>query len=301
MSIAEANKSVISNFDNADNNTVISEDNPKTIQVQMNSQVLYDERRRWKNFIIGTSAFFTFLQIPTLVSIISVLYYRYPLKYIYHKSSHLDSIYSILTYLAFFSILNAVSVVRDIPKKLKMGFMLAFVLCYWYLAGLFMRVSYKGDYEFYQYLVLIYTGLICSGIGLLVESIASYRRLDGGISIGVSAGLFALVLLFYRFLYTNESGNRLINPSIPGFIFYCVCSGVLALYLSMSLESMVTRRTEFYDYNDWFTGCVHLHTDIFYKFWVDLFTSPKEEIKTADSQIEEVRHREKTAMTEINL
>lgn len=58
--------------------------------------------------------------------------------------------------------------------------------------------------------------------------------------------------------------------SYPVLIIWLVAQGAWTLYQAIDLEFICTRRKKLYKEDDWLLVMVHLQTDIFWRFWVDL-------------------------------
>lgn len=58
--------------------------------------------------------------------------------------------------------------------------------------------------------------------------------------------------------------------SYPVLIIWLIAQGAWTLYQTIDLEFICTRRRKLYKENDWFLVMVHLQTDIFWRFWIDL-------------------------------
>ena len=305
MNNMENRKSTHTNYaEEDDGETVQSEDNPKTVRVELNPSVIVEERLRWRTFIVGTAAYLNFLMIPLLIALILRLFSPDTLKRIYHQNAIAQGWYAILFFSIFICILITSSLIKEIPTRVKFGLIACFTACYWFLAGWVMRRSFKFGKEWYQYTVILYTLIICGAVGLMASVMVNFRRIKTRICAGVAVSLFIFLFLIYSHVYTNKFGENLIKPSLPAFMLFTLLCGFYASYLSMTLESMVKRRSHFFDYDDWFTGCINLHTDIYFRFWYELFTPEKEKEEYNEEEAEDAegqRSREKTQVTEINL
>lgn len=52
---------------------------------------------------------------------------------------------------------------------------------------------------------------------------------------------------------------------------------LIGAYLNFNLKYMTEKRGDDYVPGDWCLGVLHLHSDIFYKFWIDLLGKEEEE------------------------
>ena len=55
-------------------------------------------------------------------------------------------------------------------------------------------------------------------------------------------------------------------------MIYFGCNIIFTVYVCLDLEMMITRRSHVYEPTSWFAGFIDLQTDIFFKFWRDLFS-----------------------------
>lgn len=67
------------------------------------------------------------------------------------------------------------------------------------------------------------------------------------------------------------------NPRLWEIGLMVLFGTLISFYICMDLKFMVEKRAEEYQPGDWLVGIVHLHTDIFFRFWKDMFSEEKSE------------------------
>ena len=66
------------------------------------------------------------------------------------------------------------------------------------------------------------------------------------------------------------------NPriwEIASMLFFGLLIGA---YINFDLKFMSEKRGDDYTPSDWTLGVFHIHSDIFYKFWIDIFSKDEE-------------------------
>lgn len=153
-------------------------------------------------------------------------------------------------------------------------------LCVLYLSLLAVRYTKKERFNTSEIVVTIFPVFACVSIGLLVNVLVkgkSEKGIDVGFGAGVAVGLFVFVLGLYLFVFLVYDPYAWI---LMLTVFGC---GVLGFYVNLDAKFMVTKRVNSYKEGDWFLAFVHLHTDLFFRFWYDMFRKGDETIDVDDS------------------
>lgn len=274
-----------------------------------------DDRKYWTRFVIKSSAFLTFLAIPVAVSLVLYLFYEVELNWLYAGNGRaLNNGYFYLAVILVLSILIVVSIWPKEVEYFNIAFGVLLTLCYWYLATFFTRNSTKPDLSYFKYLILVYSGIFVAVLMTFLNTCMFGRKsLKPSVSFFTSFVLYGALLVYYRYFYYNEiiKQEGLFTLTIPTFVVYSTLCGAYSAFLTLDLKFMIKYRNFDVDYSNWLAGCVFMHTDIFYRFWADLFFGKErpveitEELHVVDKQRivekEGPRSRMQTNKTNIDL
>ena len=108
---------------------------------------------------------------------------------------------------------------------------------------------------------------ICTSLSLVINVLAKGKTkngIDSGFGAGIGVGLFVLTLILYIYVFL------VYDPYMWILMLTVAGGGFMSFYINKDAELMVTKRSHAYQPNDWFIGFIHLHTDLFFRFWYDL-------------------------------
>lgn len=236
----------------------------------------YISRGNHRVFLI-VSSFFVFLShTPFLIMFIFYMAKGYDTnKYIntyFIGSLNVYFSYAIICTVFYFIIMIAASIIPTVGRK---GFQYPLFIFIWF-STLYLTVwgfwkESQGRYMFESDMTMIFfaTAFYGSSFGLFITAIFSQKGIKREIGLGIAVGsqiLVMLLLYFYR---------QMTSPKYYVYLLHLMWVSGLSLYYTKDLELMVRKRSTFYRTDDWFLGMVHLQTDLFFRFWWDLFFSRK--------------------------
>ena len=76
--------------------------------------------------------------------------------------------------------------------------------------------------------------------------------------------------MFYGMIQFNVWILEVHNPFFYDYLKFFFCYILLSCYINYDVFLMITRRKTLYKYDDWYLGIIHIHTDIFFRFFYDL-------------------------------
>lgn len=269
-------------------NTVISshtlEDIPKEesdIRIELEPVKKVPDETNWRTFIVGSASFYFFLHL-SIISATFMNFYDYKLvKRMFKNFSNIGNGFDIFFLCAMILILTYCSVFARFPKKLKFAFGIILTICYWYFAFFLLRVCKKTKYRFTHYLLCIYATLFSSSFGLLVSSLTYKKKFRPDVGISISAVIMIIMLIVFVYVYEIFDPFKFELLAIVGL------STLYSHYLNYDIRYMIRKRAFYYDYSDWFIGGIHLQTDIFCRFWVDLFKPTPKIIDVEEIDLDE--------------
>jgi hypothetical protein len=145
------------------------------------------------------------------------------------------------------------------------GLIAIILMSYVYLVGYILRIACKSSIDLDEEICKAYVALWCAGFGMLIS--ASFTSLSFRKDIGmmIGGGMYVVMLILWRYVYEMD------NPQIWVTALYLLGFCAYSWYINEALFIMVTKRTHIYTAYDWPVAFGHLQTDIFAKFWIDLF------------------------------
>ena len=259
------------------------------IRIELEPVKKVPDETNWRSFIVGSASFYFFLHL-SLIAATFMNFYDYKLvKRMFKNFSNIGNGFDIFFLCAMLIILGFCSVLTRFPKKVKFFFGVILVICYWYFAFFLLRVSKKTKYRFTHYLLCIYATLFSASFGLLVSGLTYKKKFRP--DLGISISLVIVIIMLFLIVYVYE----MFDPFKFELLAILGASTLYAHYLNYDIRYMIRKRAFFYDYSDWFIGGIHLQTDIFCRFWIDMF---KPTPKIID--IEEVALDEQGKQTDIS-
>lgn len=255
---------------------------PKTVLIELepNEKDSVEDDTRWKGFIVKSSAFYFFLHLSLVTA--SFLYF-YDYKIIKRQFKNFGSIgngYDILFLLVLMFTLFVPSFFMNFSRR--MVFVLAALqtLAYWYFSFFILRLSKKTKYACSHLVLITYAILFTSSFGLLIGGIAFKKRFNVDIGVSVSAIVFTLILVVYVGYF------EIYDPSIGEMAGFIIINILYTHYLNYDIKFIVRRRSFYYDYQDWILAGIHIQTDLFARFWIDVYKTYTEQKKQEDTSVE---------------
>ena len=238
---------------------------PKTIEVKETPKSVFIGRDNWRKFLLGAVSA---LMFTTLIIIAVALYFlidEISFFRMFVNHSGLWNGYDIAAYVCFVVALAVPSFSPNIGRKAFVPFFLMILGFYIYVPGFWVRVTWKGRFNLYLELVLGYINYSAAIIGLFINVISTKKKINPTNGVAISAVLAAIGTGVYCYVLKK------LDPDFYKLLL--LIGGVVAysFYLNVDAMFMLNKRNDFYLNSDWFLGFVHFHTDIFFRFWVDIF------------------------------
>lgn len=266
--------STLSKSDSDISSALHVEMDPKTIEVKETPTSVFIGRDSWRKFMLGATSALMFV---TLFLIADVIVYIVNFKAFYSLfSGYTDiwGVHAIVAYIAFVICMAIPTILPTIGRSLTIPLFIVILLCYAYIPALVMRYGWKSTVNTAQYIsmgIIIWASAV---IGLFVNLISTRRKINPSIGIGISSALCTICFIVFCYALDKIDPHKLIL-----LILIALCA-VLSAYLNYDALFMLNKRNDFYLNSDWFLGFVHLHTDILFRFWVDIFRKDVEYIDT---------------------
>lgn len=150
------------------------------------------------------------------------------------------------------------------------------VISYIYLPAFILRIALKEEYNTSEWFVTIFPICFCSAISLLIGNYFSKDKFN--YKIGTRIGSLSSIVLIACYIWVFE----VYDPYMWQILLMMAMGAFWAFYVNYDAYLMSKRRRHVYRPNDWFLGVAHLQTDIFFRFWYDMFlefTQPEEKIE----------------------
>lgn len=237
------------------------------------------DKYQWSRFMLKSSGFFMFLMIPLAVAVVMRLFYISDLRHIYSGWGHIKgNFFFYIAFALFLGILFTISLFAKQVRYFNAIIIFVFLVCYWYLAGLFMVYTSKGKAHHFVTTILLYIAAIIGGLVTFGNVIVlSRKKLQPIISFFVAFAMYGAVLIYLSWYYKNDSAKghfgeniKLFALTIPSFVLLSGACAFFAAYLTSTLKQMTKYRTHRIESSNWFAGAVYMHTDILYMFWYEM-------------------------------
>ena len=264
------------------------------VRVELEPEKKVPDETNWRRFAVGSSLFYFFLHLSLIAAIFMNFYDYKSVKRMFKNFASVGNGIDIFAVIMLIAVLAAGSILTNLPKKLKVIMCVIITLCYWYLAFFLLRVSKKTKYRFTHYLLIGYTILASASFGLLISALTYKRKFP--IDFGVSISLVITIFMTFMYIYYFE----LFDPFKFELLFVVASNALYAYYLQYDMRFMIRKRTFFYDYDDWFIGGIHLQTDIFARFWIDLFRKTPNVIDIEEAELSKAKSMASNAKTNDN-
>lgn len=249
---------------------------PKTIEVREAPKSVFIGRDKYRGFLIGTVISLMFVTLFLIADTVIYSYENDIFKEVFSYHSGVGNGFDILAYIVLFLSMMIPTVVPNIGRRFAIPFMLLIVCCYLYIPAFLLRWSLKDSYSFSEIVIVIYLSWISSVIGLFINVVSMKNRFNPNLGLIIAAILYTILLVVHVYVLELMSAY---------FIEYGLMVGgtcLLALYMNLDVQFMLNKRNDYYLTSDWFLGFVHLHTDIFYRFWIDIF---RENVDNVDKNL----------------
>lgn len=228
----------------------------------------------WRKFLLGTTISMMFVTLFIIADSVVYLVERDVFKQIFAYYSSIGNGFDILAYILFILSLLVPSVAPQIGRKAFVPLMVIIIGCYAYIPAFLIRWGMKERFNFSETLVLIYSVWISAVIGLFINVVSTKDKFNPMNGVMISAGVNTFLILIYVFVLEISS------PYMFEIGLTIVAACGLAFYFNQDVLFMLNKRNDFYLNSDWFLGFIHLHTDIFFRFWIDIFKRDVDHIDT---------------------
>lgn len=247
---------------------------PRTIEVKETPKSVFIGRDNWRKFMLGSAGALMFVNLFFIACIVVYCIDVQQFYYLFYGYAGAWNPFAILAYISFALALLIPSILTNVGRSAFVPFFLIILCCYAYIPAFLIRVTWKNEISFSQELVMGYICWVAAVIGLFVNVIATKRRINPVVGVAVGAVLCTIGVGVYVFVLKKLDPYRLTILVLIG------ANVGLSYYLNIDAMFMLNKRNDFYLNSDWFLGFVHLHTDIFFRFWIDIFRRDVEYIDT---------------------
>lgn len=238
---------------------------PQLIEVKENPNQVFIGNNNWRKFMIGTACAFMFVTLFFIANIIVYLIDFQPYYNVFKGYGKLHGFHAIVGYVAFFLSLAIPSVLPSIGRTFSVFLFAIITICYLYIPALFVKAFYNSEMYYLPELMLGYIMWACAVLGFFINIVTTRKKINIVIASYISMALFIILMAVYVYVLKRTQPYMLV---MFGLVILC---GLIAAYLSKDAKFMLEKRCDFYLTSDWFLGFVHLHTDIFFRFWADFF------------------------------
>lgn len=249
------------------NTTIPDTDNSKLETIQEEPKVA--EKQDWRQkFLLKMSLSYFFLHTILIGVTIAYLTNERMLDDFFRNYSNAGNGYDIFALTLLVLIFILCSIVPSIARKMSIPFYSIIWICVLYLALFAVRYTKKERFNTSEVVVTIYPMFACTSIGLLINVLMKAKGKKGiepEFGAGISVGLFVITLVLYLFVFL------VYDPYMWILMLLVAGSGIWGFYVNQDAKFMVTKRCNSYKEGDWFLGFIHIHTDIFFRFWMDIF------------------------------
>lgn len=251
---------------------------PKKIEVSSLPQANIFAIHNWKKFCLGT---LITAMVPTLIILTYVVIYfiDYKLfKKMFKGYSRPLNGFDVFAYCIFPVLMAIPSIFPKFCRKITVLLILPIIACFVYIPAFLIRLGIKERFNFSEYLVSWYTVYVCAMIGLFANFIMTKEKFSPDNGVIITTVMTALLLILYVYVL------RLYNPYKFTLALITAAAAALGFYLNYDLKFMIKKRADFYESSDWFLGFIHLHTDLFFRFWRDIFRKDAVMLATSADQ-----------------
>lgn len=232
----------------------------------------------WRKFLLGATIALMFVTLFLVADSVVYLTERDIFRQVFAYYSGLGNGFDIAAVILLFLSLLVPSVAPNVGRKAFVPLMIIIIGCYAYLPAFLIRVGMKERYNFSEDLVLIYAIWISSVIGLFINVVSTKDKFNPTNGMIISASLDTFLIIIYVFVL------KISSPYKFELLLMIVAASTLGFYMNMDVQFMLNKRNDFYLNSDWFLGFVHLQTDIFFRFWIDIF---RRDVNYVDSNLNE--------------
>lgn len=242
-------------------------DNP-IIEIDPKDNSAEKKEGDWRRgFLIKTSLSFFFLHL--ILVAVSVIYFvddKYFDKFFVNYSNAGNG-YDIFALTLLVLIFALCSILSSVGRKMAIPGYLIIFFCVVYLSALAVRYTKKERFNTSEIVITVFPMFSCTSFGLVLNVLFKGKAkhgLDPGLGAGIATGLFVFILIIYIYVL------NVYDPYMWILMLTTGGCGIFSFYINKDMELMVSKRAHAYQANDWFLGFVHLHTDLFFRFWYDL-------------------------------
>ena len=249
---------------------------PQNIEVEESPKSVFIGKNNWRKFLLGATISLLFVTLFMMAYTIIYFIDDRIFRHIFKGFSRVTNPFPILSYIIFIVSLAVPSVWTNIGRKAAIPLMIVIIGCYAYIPAFLFRWGIKEKYKFAPDLAVVYFMWISCVIGLFVNVISTKKVFKTTTGVLVATGLFVVLLAIYILIL------KMMNPYKYILLILVGLNYGFALYLNLDVKFMLEKRNDYYLTTDWFIGFVHLQTDIFFRFWRDIFRKNVDYIDTSN-------------------
>ena len=247
---------------------------PQHIEVKENPKRVFIGRDSWRKFMLGAAGTTMFVTLFFIANIVVYCIDFQPFYDVFKGYNKIWGFHALLAYGAFGASMAIPTILPSIGRAAAIPLFIVILICYLYIPALLVRVFWKPDIDEAEELILGYTVWSCVVVGFFINIVTTRKKINPTVGVAISIVLFVISAIVYVFVL-----KRLQPYVLTLFVLVGVVAG-LSAYLNTDASFMLRKRNDFYLNSDWFLGFVHLHTDIFFRFWMDFFRKDVDYIDT---------------------
>lgn len=248
---------------------------PKTIEVKETPKSVFIGKDNWRKFLLGATSALMFVTLFIIACIIVFLVESNIFRDIFIGFDDPWNGFDIFAYVTFVISMAIPSILPVAGRKAAIPLMLAIIGCYAYIPAFLVRITISESINVSEMLLLGYLAWISCVIGLFINVISTKRKFNPTNGVIITIVMDTVFIIVYVFALQKTAPYMHDLAIVIG-----ICTGV-AYYLNVDAMFMLNKRNDFYLNSDWFLGFVHFHTDIFFRFWMDIFRRDVDYIDTS--------------------
>lgn len=247
---------------------------PKKIEVKETPTKVFIGKDNWRKFVVGIAITTLLMTLFLFTYIIMYFIDEKLFKKMFKGYSRPLNGFDITSYVVFVICFTVPSVLPHLSRKLAILIMIPITICFAYTPAYLIRLSIKERFNFSEMLITGYTVYVCAVAGLFVNIMMTKEKFKTDNGIIISTSLCAVAIVAYVYIL------NLYNPYKWKLCLIVASCAAYAAYLNWDIRFMIKKRSDYYLNGDWFLGFIHLHTDIFFRFWRDMFRPDSNVINT---------------------
>lgn len=236
-----------------------------TIEVDENQKSIFIGKFNWRKFLLGATSALMFVTLFLIASVIVFFIDRNIFRDIFLGFDDPWNGFDIFAYVSFVIVILIPTIQPNAGRKATIPLMLVIIGCYAYIPAFLVRLTISESINTSETVLIYYMSWFSCVVGLFINVISTKRKFNPTTGVIITIVLDTLFLILYVLIFKKTDPYKF---ELILAIGLCTC---VAYYLNIDAMFMLNKRNDFYLKTDWFLGFVHFHTDIFFRFWMDIF------------------------------